>query len=60
MSIEQKSLTEAEIRVMAHRYFQQGVSIPHPQHEGGPVVVNMPVWLEKLAAWLDRFVMLTP
>jgi hypothetical protein len=41
-------------------YFQRGVDLPHPQHEGGPIVVDFPEWLEKLAAWLDRFVRLTP
>ena len=41
-------------------YFQRGVDLPYPQHEGSPVVLNVPEWMERLAAWLDRFVRLVP
>jgi hypothetical protein len=41
--------------IQGHEYFQRGATIPHDKHEG-PVVVDAPVWMGRLAAWVDRFI----
>jgi len=50
-----------EYRTAGKLYFQQGVSIPLKSwKDEAPPVMGVPAWIERLAAWIDRFISLCP